>query len=164
MSDKDKDMQELISRIEVVTGENGVSSINLPHSGKFVEIRECRGRDISTVLRLLTTLLKTVDLKSLSIATQHSGLPDNVAALIQAVGTHADLIFDTTASLCSLAKNEIEDLRMDDVVVLIIAVSRVNFGFFSQTILPMLVQATNQNPSESQPQNPEVAGSKKTLA
>lgn len=164
MSDKDKDMQELISRIDVVTGEDGKSTINLPHSGDLVEIRECRGRDISTVLRLLTTLIKTVDLKSLSIATQHSGLPENVAALIQAVGTHADLIFDTASSLCSLSKNEIENLRMDDVVVLIIAVSRVNFGFFSQTILPMLVQATNQNPSESQLQNLEVAGSKKATA
>lgn len=151
----EEQMLNLVKKIKVVTGEDGKHTVMLPSSGKEIQIFECRGRNIHIVVDLFMKVSKTVDIKVLSMTTMNSGLPKNLMSLFQSLMTHIDSVFDAVSTLSSLTKEDIEDLLLDDLVVAVISVTRVNALFFFQRILPMLEGMVEESGGQSELPNPE---------
>ena len=158
MTSKNEEIQDLISKIDTITGENGKLFVQLPDAGTKVQVYECKGKDIGMVLRLITVLARTVDIASLSGATSAEKQQDVIFGLMQTIATNADLVYDTASALCDMEARAIKELKINDVVTLLGAVTKVNVDFFSRTVLPLLVKVTGRE--ESQSESPKAGATK----
>lgn len=118
-----------------VLGKNFIDSVPIRNGAEKVGIRKCRVKD----LKLISNLLSEISTE-LGVTTEGGITTDlgDASVIIRLIATCADKVYDACAALCSLDKEQLEELDLDDGVAVVLKAYEVNKDFFTTKVFPLL--------------------------
>lgn len=140
MSEHDKEVTQAIAdTAEVLNDQITKVEIGEGEDRRVVEILKCKVRQIGLVLTFLSQLFEKLGVNKLGqVASQDL---ENPTVLLNLVAESSDDVFAVATSLCSLEREEFDELDVDDALKVMLAIWEVNQSFFSERVLPLLVQS-----------------------
>ena len=105
-------------------------------SGKQVTLYKCKVQHLGTVLSFLSFVLEELEIG------EQKGIVGlnlkNPTVLLQLFAKASDRMIEVAEVLCSLDKEEIEVLELDDAAELFVGIWNLNQLFFSRQVLPKI--------------------------
>lgn len=112
-------------------------STYLLESGDIVEVYKCKVRQLGKISKLIKLLLKELGVDSINTGEVAIDLndPQVYFALFESC---EDAMLDVLASLCSLEREQVEDLDIAEAIELTLCIFTLNRDFFLKRALPLI--------------------------
>ena len=123
----------MAEKAKVMTGvvEDAISL----KDGTEVEIYKCKAKNIGRVMDFIAFIMTEMKIDSFGDMPTEIDLKDPNLILPLLTKAAARIIY-LSADLCSLSKEEVEELELDDMIKLVTAQFEVNKDFFLKNVLP----------------------------
>lgn len=101
-----------------------------------VTIKRVTARTIKPVVEYLTTILGSLESAGVSAHT-FTATP---ALVLQLISQHMDSTLAMVCVFSSLERETVDDLPLDELVVVVLAIVRENYRFFTERLAPLLTE------------------------
>lgn len=101
-----------------------------------VTIKRVTARTIKPVVEYVTTILGSLEAAGVSAHT-FTATP---ALVLQLISQHMDSTLEMVCVFSSLPREAVDDLPLDELVVVVLAIVRENYRFFTERLAPLLVE------------------------
>jgi hypothetical protein len=130
----------------MVDGDPSKATLN---NGMDVSVYVCNARTLPHLLRFIGRVATDMELKlsnTEAIEQQLLAKLDDVGFLLQLIADYSEPIYQLIDRLTDLAGvDTVEALDIDDLIIVIDKIVKVNRGFFTERVLPMFLKALAEN-------------------
>lgn len=106
-------------------------------SGEAVEVYKCKVRQLPQISKLIGILVKELGVESISSSEVTLNL-DDPSVYFTLFDKCEEAVLEVISSLCSLDKDQIEELDLAEAIELILCIVKLNRDFFLNRALPLI--------------------------
>lgn len=122
--------------LEALGQPGKVPTITL-HDGKKVMINKVTAKNLVGVIEVLKTFATLIDLKSFNDMERIVHFTNDPIQFLTVLQSMNDRVRNVIGDLCSIGRNNILDVELDDLVLIAWAEWQVNYRFFTERMIPM---------------------------